>query len=81
VHDAGNRVVYDPEVFVYHSIGVSESTSAGVVIERHRSIWRYYRKHLGGNAARDAVTGAGIAVRCGVLLGANAVRSVLAKRQ
>jgi hypothetical protein len=79
VHDAGYRIVYDPEVLVYHSIGVSESVSARVVIERHKSIWRYYRKHLGGNVARDAVTGAAIVVRCGALLAANGVRGALRK--
>ena len=56
VHDAGYRVVYDPAVAVYHSIGASESTSTRLIVERHRSMWRYYRKHLRGNLARDAIT-------------------------
>ena len=74
VHDAGYRVVYDPEVFVYHSIGISEAASSRIVIERHRSIWRYYRKHLRRNAVVDAITAAGIAARCGALLMASMVR-------
>lgn len=73
-HDAGARVVYNPDVAVYHSIGASQSTSSRLVIERHRSMWRYYRKHLRGNAARDAVTGAGIAARCAFVLLANETR-------
>ena len=74
VHDAGYRVVYDPEVFVYHSIGISKVASSHIIIERHRSIWRYYRKHLRRNTVVDAITAAGIAVRCGALLTAGAVR-------
>jgi len=79
VHDAGYRVVYDPEVFVYHSIGISKRASARIVVERHRSIWRYYRKHLRGNAVRDAATGAGIAARCAALLAANGLRALMRK--
>jgi len=74
VHDAGYRVVYDPAVFVYHTIGVSKAASARMIVERHRSIWRYYRKHLRRNPAIDAATAAGIAARCGALLVAGAVR-------
>ena len=76
-HDAGYRVVYDPAVSVHHSIGVSKSMSTRLVIERHRSIWRYYRKHLRGNAARDAVTAGGIAGRCAFVLGVNGVRRLV----
>jgi GT2 family glycosyltransferase len=73
-HDAGYRVVYDPTVVVYHSIGASQSASPRLVIERHRSMWRYYRKHLRGNALRDATTAAGIAARCGLVLGTNILK-------
>ncbi|MBI5284280.1 MAG: glycosyltransferase family 2 protein [Chloroflexi bacterium] len=79
-HDAGYRVVYDPEVAVHHSIGISESTSPRIIIERHKSIWRYYRKHLRGGPLRDAVTGAGIAVRCCALLATNGVRRIVSPR-
>jgi hypothetical protein len=80
-HDAGYGVVYYPGVAVYHSIGVSESTSPRLIIERHKSIWRYYRKHLRGGRLRDAVTGAGIAVRCGALLATNGVRRLVPRRR
>ncbi len=79
VHDAGGRVVYDPEVFVYHSVGISKAASSRIIIERHRSMWRYYRKHLRRNAVVDAITAAGIAARCGALLTAGAVRRRLRK--
>jgi hypothetical protein len=68
VHDAGLRVVYQPTVVVRHTIGVSKSTSTRMIVERHKSMWRYYRKHLRGGALRDAATGAGITARCGVML-------------
>ncbi len=78
--DAGYRVVYEPAITVYHSIGASQSTSSRLVVERHRSMWRYYRKHLRGNAVRDAVTATGIAGRCGFVLAANGVRRVIGGR-
>jgi GT2 family glycosyltransferase len=75
VHDAGFRVVYNPEVAVMHHIGGSTRTlPSRMVIERHRSIWRYYRKHMRGGRARDTATAGAIAARCGVLLAANNVR-------
>ncbi len=79
-HDAGYRVVYHPASALYHSIGASESTSSRLVIERHRSMWRYYRKHLRGNAVRDVITGAGIAVRCAWVLAAARARRLTAAR-
>jgi GT2 family glycosyltransferase len=74
VHDAGLRVVYQPDARVFHAIGISARPSARAVVERHRSMWRYYRKHLRGNVVRDAATGAGIAARCGVMLAGTGVR-------
>lgn len=70
VHDAGLRVVYEPAAHVYHTIGVSKTPSPRMIVSRHRSMWRYYRKHMRGNALRDAATGAGIAARGGVMLAA-----------
>lgn len=81
VHDAGLRVVYEPAVAVYHSIGASESASPRLIVERHRSMWRYYRKHLRGNVLRDAATAAGIAGRCGAVLAAAQLRRRLGGRQ
>ncbi|HYM27793.1 MAG TPA: glycosyltransferase, partial [Steroidobacteraceae bacterium] len=80
VHDAGLRVVYDPEVRVYHRIGISKSVAPRIIIERHRSMWRYYRKHLRGHPARDALTGAAIAARCGLLLAQGGARRLAARR-
>lgn len=80
VHDLGYRVVYKPDVAIYHKIGVSRSTSSRMVVARHRSMWRYYRKHLHGNAVRDAATGAGIFARCTVMLLTNGVKGRLQRR-
>ena len=80
VHDAGLRVAYVPAVAVYHEIGISKEAPARIVIERHKSMWRYYRKHLRGNAAQDAVTAAGIAARCAVALGSRAIRTATRRR-
>jgi hypothetical protein len=68
-HRAGYRVVYFPEASVVHDIGRSSGTlPAKSIIERHRSMWHYYKKHLRGGRPRDVVTVSGIAVRCGSLL-------------
>lgn len=77
VHDAGLRVVYEPAVTVYHTIGASKSASPRMIVTRHRSMWRYYRKHLRGNIALDAVTAAGITARCGLLLAGSLAASAL----
>ena len=79
VNDAGLRVVYDPRVAVYHRIGVSKRAPARIVVARHRSMWRYYGKHLRGNALVDAVTAAGIAGRCGFVLVSDAVRRAVSR--
>jgi GT2 family glycosyltransferase len=76
VRDAGMRVVYVPDAVVYHAIGVSKRAPARIVIERHKSMWRYYRKHMRGNVAQDVVTAAGIVARCGVSLAAQALSRV-----
>ncbi len=68
-HRAGYRVVYFPEVSVVHHIGGSSRTLAGKsIVERHRSMWHYYKMYLRGSRLKDALTAAGVAVRCGYLL-------------
>lgn len=79
VHDAGLRVVYYPHVWVSHRIGISRQAPPRVIVERHRSMWRYYRKHLRRNAVIDAVTAAGIVLRCGAMLAAAGVRNAGAR--
>lgn len=81
VHDAGLRVVYYPDVAVYHEIGVSKRAPARIIIERHKSMWRYYRKHLRGNVAQDAVTAAGIVGRCAFVLASQGAATILGGRR
>ena len=68
VHDGGMRVVYYPHAALYHTIGVSKRAPAKIIVARHRSMWRYYRKHMRGNVLVDGVTAAGIAARCAFAL-------------
>jgi len=76
LHDRGYRVVYHPAVAVHHAIGVSRSRAPRMIIARHRSMWRYYRKHRRGGFVLDAVTAAGIAARCAWMLAAGAAAAV-----
>ena len=76
VHDAGYRVVYQPAIEMHHGIGISTSAAPRVVVERHKSMWRYYRKHMRSNIALDAVIATGIAARCGWLLASGAAKRI-----
>jgi len=66
---AGWKVQYHPGLRVLHHIaGSSRSSSSLMVVERHRSMWRYYAKHFRRNPLKDAAVGAGIWGRCGWLM-------------
>ncbi len=69
VHEAGLRVVYVPDATVFHTIGISERPSTRAIIERHRSMWRYYRKHARKTPLQDIFTAPAIAIRCTFALG------------
>ena len=72
VHRAGRKVVYFPEVSVVHRIGGSTSSlPSRSVIERHRSMWRYYRKYMRRGFLLDGPVLAGIAARCAYTLALN----------
>jgi GT2 family glycosyltransferase len=75
VHRAGRRVVYFPEVSVVHRIGGSTGTLPNrSVVERHRSMWRYYRKYMRRGFLLDGPVLAGIAARCAYTLALNNVK-------
>ena len=84
VHRAGLRVVYFPEAAVRHRIGGSSATLLNrTILERHRSMWRYYRTYLrpGGaitGSVVDAVVRMGIMLRCGAQLASHSLRRLLA---
>jgi GT2 family glycosyltransferase len=45
-HDAGWRVVYFPGAAITHAIGRSSDQAADrMIVEHHRSMWRFYKKH------------------------------------
>ena len=68
-HNANLRVVYLPEARVHHTIGISKHPSRRAIIERHKSMYRYYRKHLRRTVLQDAITAPVIALRCLFALG------------
>lgn len=65
----GWKVYFVPQAEVVHYIGQS-SRKAGrkAIIEHHRSMYRFYRKHHRGNLLLDGLTAGGIAIRAGFLL-------------
>jgi GT2 family glycosyltransferase len=80
VHNAGLGVVYVPDACVQHTIGISERPTVRAVIERHRSMWRYYRKHIRRSALTDIVTAPAITVRLLFALAGTGVRSLRSQR-
>ena len=65
---AGWQTWYDPRTCVTHRIGGS-SGGMRPLIERHRSVWRYYKKHMtNGVGALDGVVFLGVVVRCSGLI-------------
>lgn len=79
---AGWSVRYHPGARVLHRIGASSRQVAGrMIVERHRSMWRYYAKNFHRNPVMDMLVGLGIASRCGFLLiGESLGRLCLRKR-
>lgn len=73
----GWKVYFIPQAEVVHYIGQS-SRRAGrkAIVERHRSMYRFYQKHYRRNLLLDGLTAAGIAMRAGFLL----AMSLIAKR-
>jgi GT2 family glycosyltransferase len=78
-HQAGYDVVYFPQVAVTHHIGKSTETMPNrSIVQWHRSMWRYYRKHMRGNLPLDVLTLAGIGARCAYQLALQNGRRLLA---
>lgn len=65
--EKGWKVVYHPGSCVLHHIAGSTSRVARrMLIERHKSNWRYYTKYFKRNPAKDVFIAAGLAARCAV---------------
>jgi GT2 family glycosyltransferase len=80
-HRAGYKVVYFPEAAVTHHIGRSSHTlPSRSIVERHRSMWHYYKKYLRRGWLLDLAVGGGIALRCGYLLTLNRARRLFGRQ-
>jgi GT2 family glycosyltransferase len=65
--DAGLRVYYDAHALVVHHIGASKGRlPAWLVLERHKGMFRYYRKHMRRSRWLDLPVAMGIALRAGL---------------
>ncbi|MGC8741647.1 MAG: glycosyltransferase family 2 protein [Candidatus Sumerlaeaceae bacterium] len=66
---AGWRVVYLPDARILHHIGKSTRlVPYAMTYQRHRSMWRFYRKHYSrGIVLVDVATFCGIALRCSLM--------------
>ncbi|HEY5595645.1 MAG TPA: exopolysaccharide biosynthesis polyprenyl glycosylphosphotransferase, partial [Candidatus Bipolaricaulota bacterium] len=74
-HQAGWQVVYYPAMAVAHHVGATrEKAPVRTLVERHRSLWRYYRKFRRGFFAVDGLIFLGIGVRLAFLLLLHGVR-------
>ena len=75
---AGWRVCYLPQAEVRHHIGRStRNVPYRMTYERHRSMWRFYRKHYSrGIVLVDVATFLGIAARCGMVMLQNSLKSL-----
>ena len=71
---AGWRVAYVPAMRVLHHIAASTSTlTRRMILERHRSMWRYYRKHFQGGALIDSAVLVGIGGRAALKIVSSSV--------
>ena len=68
---AGWSVDYVPDARVVHHIGASEGTSDRVILERHRGMIHYFRKHHPAPAVLDALAAALIMTRARLLMALN----------
>jgi N-acetylglucosaminyl-diphospho-decaprenol L-rhamnosyltransferase len=63
--EAGWQVWFHPGVVMEHEIGgSSRQVNRAMIVARHRSMWRYYRKHFRQFLPKDAIVWVGIWGRC-----------------
>jgi GT2 family glycosyltransferase len=69
---AGWAVRYHPALTVRHHVaGSTRQQSTRMLVERHRSLWRYYQKHFPRHPLIDAVAWSGIWGRLAVVITAH----------
>ena len=75
-HQAGWAAQYHPALTVQHHVaGSTRQQPARMLYERHRSLWRYYKKHFPRGVLIDAVAWSAIWGRCALVL----IEDVLAR--
>jgi len=74
---AGWTTAYHPALVVEHEVaGSTRARSRAMLFERHRSLWRYYKKHFTRSPFVDPVAWTAIWSRCGFVIAQDALRSV-----
>jgi len=75
MNQAGWKVTYVPAAVVVHHIGASRTrVSPKVIVERHRGMIRYFRKHHPVNPLVGLLVDGLVMTRAGLMLAANALR-------
>jgi GT2 family glycosyltransferase len=78
---AGLAVRYDPRMQVRHQVaGSTRLRPRRMLYERHRSLWRYYKKHFPRRVLVDPVAWAAIWGRCGLVVAGDTVRGLWGSR-
>jgi GT2 family glycosyltransferase len=78
---AGWKIHYLPGLRVRHHIGgSSRQVPFSMIVELHKSIWRYYAKHFRRNALKDAVGWAVVWGRCAGMLARAILRRAVSGR-
>ncbi len=78
-HDNGWKVFYQPDATMTHFRARStDRCIPQMILEHHKSMWKYYRKHEATHQPvwRNAAAGAAIFLRAVVVLGAHYVRKL-----
>ncbi len=74
---AGWTTEYHPALLVEHEVaGSTRARSRAMLFERHRSLWRYYKKHFPRRPFVDPVAWTAIWGRCGLVIAQDAARSM-----
>jgi GT2 family glycosyltransferase len=75
MNQAGWKVTYVPDAVVIHHVGASKRrVSSKVIVERHRGMLHYFRKHHRPDPVTAALIGAVVMARAVVMLALNALR-------
>ena len=74
---AGWTTEYHPALVVEHEVaGSTRARSRAMLFERHRTLWRYNKKHFTRSPFVDPVAWMAIWSRCGLVIAEDAVRSM-----